>query len=156
MMLAQNKYKSKIEDRSWNAPDEATEKIIALEAQVKSLTQKVTQAKKQSTKSGEPNKEGKGKMRGRNPKGRFQKPDWMLRPPAEGKPNMKWVDGKQYWWCPKHKSWGLHKPADCKGRGIKTNKDQPKDAKDEEGKALKLVEALANFAELEENGNEHE
>ena len=52
MFLAENKYKAMVEGRIWKAPDEQTEQIIALQAQVKRLAQ---------TSKGKKGKEGKGK-----------------------------------------------------------------------------------------------
>jgi hypothetical protein len=46
----------------------------------------------------------------------------MTKAPPTGSKRAKTVDGKEYFWCPKHKARGRHEPKDCKGVGINGKK----------------------------------
>ena len=40
-----------------------------------------------------------------------KKPTWMSKEPSNKNAAMK-VNGKEYWWCPNHKSWTRHKASE--------------------------------------------
>lgn len=43
--------------------------------------------------------------------------------------NKKTLNDKLYYWYPKHKAWGKHKPEDCKGVGFKRDDENKKEKK---------------------------
>jgi len=50
----------------------------------------------------------------------------LKKPPPEAQKNKpKIVDGKTYWWCSKHNSWGGHKESKCEGRGLEKKTETP-------------------------------
>ena len=146
MLQASNKYKTMVQVGTWNAPSPEEEKILALQAQVQKLKSQKEQKepKKQNKDSKGGKKEGK-KNKGRN----CEKPKWMLQPPPDAdKSKPKKVDGKEYWWCSRHKSWGAHKESACEGKGL--DRPKPNDGTDTPSPpaqttqgALKLVKALS-------------
>jgi hypothetical protein len=93
---------------------DSNKKILALETKISKFSKKNDSA---------PPKAGNNPPRpplapGKAPKsGKKATPKWMTRFPdagfvAAGKP--KTVDGKQYWWCPKHKRFVQHKLSECR------------------------------------------
>ena len=151
MELADNRFKVLKQKGVWNAPSPEEEKILALEAKIQKLER---QAKtKKVNKDTFKKEKGKGNLKQKNKKQR-QKPAWMLKPPADHeKDKSKTVDGKEYWWCPKHKSWTRHKPNECQGVGL--SPDSIKYGKDkEQQKKLKLTKALAAIAEEDSSDSE--
>jgi hypothetical protein len=40
-------------------------------------------------------------------------PGWKKKEPSAKDPAVKTVNGKTYHWCPRHKLWTIHNPADC-------------------------------------------
>lgn len=146
MQLALNKYRTLVEGGKWNAPTEADEKIIALEAQLKKMstknasTGKVTPGRKA---------QGTGKPNKKQAKSRYDRPAWMFEPPKQGEPSTKTANEKQYHWCPKHEAWGIHKPSECEGKGFNRVKktqfnNNKKPGNKPDYKALKLSKALAS------------
>ena len=137
MLLGDNKCKGMKQNKTWITPSPEDEKIVALQAEVTKLQKAMvatTSDPKRNTapKAGSPPK-----------KQRAEKPIWMTKPPAAGEPSFKKVDGKDYWWCPKHHSWGRHQPQDCEGKGIQ------KTAKPEGARETKLASAMSALAEDE-------
>ena len=113
MTLAQNKYQTKVENGTWNAPSEAEEKIIALEAEVKKL-----QSKKETSGKGKGKGKGDKKKDKKDKKEKFVKPAWTKVAPKEGEAKTKTVDGKEFNWCSTHQAWVRHKAEDCQGKGF--------------------------------------
>ena len=114
MDWALNKYKTRKESEQWCQKTTEEETIIALQAQVKTLISKKSDAnsksrgkkdQKKATKKGK----GKGKLKPED------RPAWMKTPPKDGEKQSKTVDGKEYHWCSNHESWTRHKPSECKG-----------------------------------------
>jgi hypothetical protein len=115
MKLAENKYRMLVEDGQWQAPDEQSDRIIALEAQLQQL--------KKQKPAPKPGPKGKP---GNNPRGKDKKkknrPAWHFVPPKQGEPHTKTIKGdpKPWYWCPNHEAWGRHPatgPDGCKGKG---------------------------------------
>ena len=58
------------------------------------------------------------------------------------------VKGKEYWWCPIHKSWTCHKATECKGKGFipkkaeKLNEGKKRSESQHELKLAKAAESL--------------
>ena len=151
MELADNRFKVLKQKGVWNAPSPEEEKILALEAKIQKLER---QAKtKKVDKDTFKKEKGKGNLKQKNKK-QCQKPAWILKPPADHeKDKSKTVDGKEYWWFPKHKSWTRHKPNECQGVGL--SPDSIKYGKDkEQQKKLKLTKALAAIAEEDSSDSE--
>ncbi len=146
MRLATNKYKILCDRNEWNAPTEEEAKIIALEAQVKKLVKPKSKTKASPTTQ---NKDD-GKKPPSKPSKKQKKPDWMTMPPKEGANNHKVVNDKEYWWCPKHKSWTRHQPSECKGLGFKPSGAAKKKEEDSESPGLNVNKALAAMMESEE------
>ena len=155
MTLAQNKYQTKLENGTWNAPTEADEKIIALEAEIKKLQKNKKKGKDDKGKDGK-------KKDGEKKSGPKEKPAWTKVAPKEGEAKAKTVDGKEFFWCQNHQAWVRHKPEDCRGKGFVykrgelIKKDAPrtdanKDSKKEASPALRMAGALANLALREDD-----
>ena len=150
MDWALNKYKTRKESEQWCQRTTEEETIIALQAQVKTLMSKKSDAnsksggkkdQKKATKKGK----GKGKLKPED------RPAWMKTPPKDGEKQSKTVDGKEYHWCPNHESWTRHKPSECKGIGF--TKDQAKKDADKSSDSkpkMKLSKALAAISSDEE------
>ena len=110
MLVAGNKYQTRVDKGEWQAPSQSQTQIIALKAEVKKLrsnNKTKTKSKRMIKKKGEKSKT--------NAKG---KPEWMTKPPTDAEKragNQKKMDGKTYHWCQTHKSWGRHKASECRG-----------------------------------------
>ncbi len=125
------------------------EKIIALQAELENLHKLAKKTPKApTTPKNDGDKGGNGKGKGDGDKKRKLKPAWMLQPPKEGEKHTKTVEEKVYHWCPKHKSWGCHKPKDCKGKGFVP----PNKTKNQKGQQETLnapqVQLTASLAQL--------
>ena len=96
MTSSLNKYRVRKEKGLWNVPTEEQTKIIALQSQLNQLKKKKgkSQGKKDTGPSNNNNKTKKKKG----------KPDWCSIKPTGNQPKEKRVNGKKWWWCPKHKS----------------------------------------------------
>jgi hypothetical protein len=145
MKGAFNMYIKRVDKGVWKALTEEQEQIIALTAQVQTLQKEKAVAKKAKTKKKkeEEKKEANDDGEDKKPKKKTEKkekPAWMLKPPTDGK-NKKTVNGKEYHWCPKHKAWGRHLPADCR---------LPAEEKPSETPKLQLAKALGTLLEESE------
>ena len=150
MNLAQNKYVTRVGQNEWNVPTENKEKLIALEAEVVKLRSapKKPKDKEKAGQTGKAKTPGKGKAKGKN-----VKPDWMMRKPSKDEAPTKFVNNKQYWWCPNHESWVCHKPKECKGKGVVKNADK-NDTPNKDSKEIKLSATLANIAQIADDEEE--
>ena len=111
MQLAMKKYKVLVEKGTWNTLSSSEEKIIALEAKIKALTDVKSLNKKGKRK-------GTYGSKGDKKKKTQAKREWLTLPPKAGEENkQKVVNKKYYHWCPTHKSWTRHTPKECKGLG---------------------------------------
>jgi hypothetical protein len=154
MHLALQKYKVLKEADKWNAPTEADEKIIALQAEVTKLKSKAVSGKgnnkyfkpkhKPTTSNGH-----NGKSSGKKPP-----PEWMITKPKDGEPRTKMMGEKEYHWCENHAAWTRHKPSECKGKGYKfttttpSTKRKPDDKpKDDDKKKKPKMVALTSMYE---------
>jgi hypothetical protein len=116
MNLAANKYKTLVQSGKWMAMSDSDKKILALETKISKFGKKgdtpAPKAAGNSNSNRSTNNPGKASTPGKK-----ATPEWMSRHPgaafiAAGKP--KTVDGKKYWWCPKHKRFVQHKPSECR------------------------------------------
>jgi hypothetical protein len=126
MQLAQNKYKTMVDEKTWAVPSKEEEKIIALEAKITRLSNKKkgTDNKQGQSNNASDKKQGKKNKKKKKDKdqaqssGTYTKPAWQTKAPTSAeRGKSKKVDGKDYWWCPNHKSWTRHKPDECRGVG---------------------------------------
>ncbi len=98
-------YRDRVAKGIWLRLDEDQETIIALKAQ---LTQHYGGGKKKKTTTKKP----------------LRKDDaaWKTLPPKSGEPKKKQatVNGTKntYYWCPHHMKWTIHKPQDCRKKGM--------------------------------------
>ncbi len=88
----------------WESPSPEQEQIIALTAAVSSL-----KSKTRKTDTGKPRDQGATRSGPRKNDGEYA---WKDVAPKAGEPNKKKVNGKDYFWCTRHKQpqWTLHNP----------------------------------------------
>ena len=148
MKLAENKFKMLVEDGKWQEPDKQSERIIALEAQLKQL--KGSKGKSETKSEGNESKKNKGKDNKKNPSDR---PAWRSIAPKAGESGKKMVKGdpKPWYWCPKHAAWVRHTPQECKGTGFspKSNKSS-QESTDKAKETLSVSKALTAIMEADE------
>jgi hypothetical protein len=159
MQLAQNKYKTMVDEKTWAVPSKEEEKIIALEAQITKLTSKKKgndnkqgQNKGTSSKNqGKKNKKNKNKKNNTQNSNTYAKPAWQTKAPTNAeRGKSKKVNGKDYWWCPNHKSWVRHKPDECRGvgqPGITNTMTATTSNTNSNNRQLRLTNALATITE---------
>jgi len=140
MTRAANKYKTLVLKEKWLAPSPQEEKVLALEAKVKFMYKKKG-ANQPAIKKGEANEKKPNQKKSKD------KPAWMSKEPND-KNVAKKVEGKEYWWCPIHKSWTRHKATECKGKGFipkkaeKLNEGRKRSESQRELKLAKAAESL--------------
>ena len=153
MGLALNKYKTLVESENWEAPT-ADSQIVALMARLTSLEKKKTSPapKKGKDLSGETKKKKGGPND--TPRKNDKKWAWKDKKPKDGESKTKKVDGKTYHWCPKHKAWTIHLPAECKkgsteghARDQDTAPTSNSTSSASSAKVLKLSNALVSIIE---------
>ena len=117
LVLSENLFKVMTQDKEYNVPTPEDEKIVALQAEITKLNKNW---------GGGNNK--KADIGGGTPKKTEKKPDkpaWMIKEPSGDEPTSTTSNGKTYWWCPKHSSFGRHEPSDCEGKGTYVKKPAP-------------------------------
>ena len=150
MQLAQDKFAVLKQKGKWMAQSEDQKKIVALEAQVSKLQKSKASANKPGKTMAKP--KSKKAAKANAPKNKEDRPKWMFVPPRSGESHEKVVDGKKYYWCPKHKAWVRHRPEDCKGVGFRNSTNaSPQSSNDTNSNAPgnRLVRALASVVEAE-------
>jgi hypothetical protein len=104
MILADNYYKDAVEHETWLLVTAEQERIIALEAQIKSFKPHHTRVRNDKT----PRKDGrKGDNEGR------KWPKWKDIAPTSSQPQVMKRDNKTFHWCMHHARWTVHKPSEC-------------------------------------------
>ena len=163
MQLANERFKILTDAGTWNAASDEDDKIIALEAQVKQLTAKITSIKPQQqagkpayprpagTSGGRfaPPKNKKPPSKGRGDRDRFEKNPWMKVPLKPGEPHTKKVGNKAFQYCDIHKAWGQHSTAECRLRRPNGNGKG-----NSSGPGLKLARAYAAMVEEDDSSSE--
>lgn len=132
MALALQKFKLAKRKGTWQAPTPTQEKLMALQAQLKTMESKIeTHKKKVTFLSNKKEEKGKGKpFQGASKD--MSKPNWLTNhtPPSNVKDKRTWKDpSKPYHWCCKETGgkcggmWRVHRPDQCKGlkRGSDSN-----------------------------------
>jgi hypothetical protein len=164
MQLAQNKYEGRVLAKTWNAPSDEQEQIIALEARIQSL-----QSRNQSMGKKNVNKQSKGKRgtstgpnankNNKNKNGKDQstrnndymnalgKWSWLKVAPKTGE-TKKIYEGKTFFWCKNHQRWGRHTPNSCR-KGKDKPEGGPKSKSSGADRTLQLAENLEAIIEEE-------
>lgn len=126
MTAAETKYKAMVQEKTWNAPTQDGEQIVALKAQVdqlkKDLHKKAKTTPSYSGKGNPPNKSGRRVHTG--------KWAWKSKPPKSGEAKTKTVNRRKYHWCPTHKAWTEHSPDECTLKKKLDNKSNTTDGKE--------------------------
>jgi hypothetical protein len=71
-----------------------------------------------------------------------------LDPPATGEREIKQVNKRTYYWCPKHKMWTAHKPEDCNKDSSVKGKMKSKNTA--ASNKMRITKALAAILEEQE------
>jgi hypothetical protein len=156
MSSAELKWKTMVAEKTWKSPNEDSSKIIALEAQIRSLSNKFNSQESPKNYAKRPAENRGGPPRKKKDRN-ADKPLWMTTPPAAGMPHSKTVDGKkgEWEWCPTHKAWGRHKHQVCelqlKGLRSKGLKPPKYGGKSNDDKTLKINQALAAIIKQEDD-----
>jgi hypothetical protein len=149
MTFAGDKYKQRVEDKTWIAPSKDQEKIFALEAAVAKLSKKNKTTNNNSTTSNNTTS---------NNNNGPQRAAWQMVKPTETEIKNKYtkkVDGKVFKWCDKHGFWSKHSTEQCRLPEKKEEEDSKQAAKSkkngmgdkQETKKAKLIQALASIHE---------
>jgi hypothetical protein len=134
MSLAVNKYRTLVDDNTWNQQSAQQKQIVALNAQLQRF---IGDKNKKPTTTNSSNKEFKPKPvgKGKDKKGFKDRkyPDWKYKAPSANEPKSKSIKGKKFYWCKHHELWCEHTEDQCrkaKGNTDGTNKasDGNKDA----------------------------
>jgi hypothetical protein len=171
MQLAQNKFEGRVLAKTWNAPTDEQEQIIALEARIESLQSKNKTSSKRGGNTGKNTPKGKQQPKGargrtnsnNNKKGKGQNDNdymnalgkwaWLKVAPKQGE-TKKMFEGKEFLWCKNHLRWGRHPTAKCKKGPASTRKDQtnpsPTTSSNTTNRTLTIAESLQAIAEEEE------
>jgi desulfoferrodoxin (superoxide reductase-like protein) len=148
MTFAGDKYKQRVEDKTWIAPSKDQEKIVALEAAVAKLTKKTKTTSNVTTTSN--NNSGP------------QRAEWQMIKPTEAEIKNKYtkkVDGKVFKWCNKHGFWSKHSTEQCRlpDKNSTNDEDEQKPkAKSKstttttQNKKAKLVQALESIHDVDD------
>ncbi len=113
MQYADEKYKSLLQKRIWNAPDANEEKILALQVEINKLKNNKKKNKQSGNKNGDKNTKS----------GKKKKPNWFNQRPDENELSIpkEWNNATWYY-CHKDTGgqcdgrWRQHKPSQCKGK----------------------------------------
>ena len=113
MALALNQYAIINKQELWNAKTPEEEQVIALAAQFNKLKDEnlklAKSLKKKNEKKNESKKDDKDKGKTKK-KANTEGMAWRFVAPTEGAAKKKQVNGKDWFWCPYHKSWTRHNP----------------------------------------------
>lgn len=136
MQQAENKYKIRVQNKTWKAPSKQDEQLLALQAKVKQLESK--RQKNPSTPKKDKEKQPKKKDKGK----KIEYPAWVYKAPTDGKKS-KVVEGKTYYWCKNHNDgkgmWVRHSPDQCRAKPSSNNKSEKDKRKLSFAKSLSAV-----------------
>jgi len=105
MNMAENYYRDALVNELWLKASEEQERIIALEAHIRSF-------KPYNNKSNGDKRASKTDRKQDIDTGR-KWPKWKDEPPKGSEPKVKTKDGTKYHWCQHHARWTVHKPEEC-------------------------------------------
>lgn len=123
MQDAENYYKTRVRDETWNRPDDHDQAILSLRAEIQQLKNSKKPEKKRD-KRADGNK-GKGPKKTRNK----DVPTWKTTPPdAINKLKAKYIEGDQkaWYWCEKLQKYCRHHPDECGNQDKKNEKTKVK------------------------------
>jgi hypothetical protein len=164
MQLAQNKYEGRVLAKTWNAPTDEQEQIIALEARIerlqeqkKNLAKRKPQGTRNSQKNSSQNKRksvGNKKKGGRDDEYMSATGKWAwLKVPPKQDETKKMFEGKEFFWCKKHARWGRHTTTKCRLTTTKTENKNSK-VKNQKDPKLRFTESLEAILEQEDEDEE--
>jgi hypothetical protein len=155
MVYAGDKYKQRVEDKSWTAPSKEQQQIVTMQAKLEKLEKKKSTTSTKSTTTSNNNNNGP------------QRAEWQMVKPTSKEiaaNYTKTVNGKSFQWCNKHGFWSKHSTAQCRlpdkdgdedtKPAAKNKKNNPKNK--QEVKKAKLAQALASIHEDHEVSDEEE
>lgn len=119
MSLAVNKYRTLVDDNSWNQESSQQKQIVALNAQLQKLIGERNKKPTPTNKDAKPKPSFKGKDNKATKNRKY--PDWKYKAPTGNEPRAKSIKGKQFYWCKHHELWCEHKEEECrKAKGTTT------------------------------------
>ena len=80
----------------------------------------------------------------------------MIKEPTGDEPTTTPHNGKTYWWCPQHNSFGRHQTADCKGKGAFVKKKAASGGTPREKKFATAMSAFLGNDEEDDDEPEQE
>jgi hypothetical protein len=113
----ENKWKTMTTEHTYKVPSDDSAKIIALEAQVQSLSNKYKTSAPAKSDAKKPHDNKAGPAKKKNDK-RHEKSEWMVTHPGPWQPITKTINGKEgeFIWCAHHAAWGKHHEDTCKAK----------------------------------------
>jgi hypothetical protein len=147
MNNAVNKYDLKVQDGTWNAPDDRDATIMALQTQVKSL------AKKKKTPPSPKDQYSLTPTPTVPPSNRRSVDLWKYKKPTKGETTKK-MGTKTYHWCTNHEAWCIHKPSECLLTSPKSQNDDPKATLTDQQEQIVMTKAMQAIVDSEGANNE--
>jgi hypothetical protein len=125
MEFALKQYQTSVENNAWGTESKQVKSIMNLTSQVGELKKWRKDKVKQEDEAKKDTPDGKKFVTSAEyRKQRFENaPKWMKTEPKDGKTTKK-VKNVEYHWCPHHKLWQKHKPADCRLNPTNRNNDR--------------------------------
>jgi hypothetical protein len=148
MTSAEAKFKALVSDSKWNVPSEVEEKIIALEAKIRTMKKGDRIPKKGPKKK---DKKEKTERKSKIPWDRTTKmPGFNLKKPVKH-------NNKLWYWCGKDtggkcERYTRHKPDECLGKAFNPNKNDRRDSKKSSSKRMKSAYAKATVTQSDSEG----
>jgi hypothetical protein len=153
MIYAGDKYKQRVEDKSWTAPSKEQQQIVTMQAKLEKLEKKKNTTTSTKVTANHTNNNGP------------QRAEWqMIKPTSKeiAANYTKKVNGKVFKWCDKHGFWSKHSTEQCRLTEKKEDADVKPAAKQngmtnkQEAKKAKLTQALAAMHEEHEVSDEED
>ena len=110
MKYALNRYNTMNARGEWCAQSAEQKEIIALAAKIDGLKEKLSKSTNHDGGSSTSNSNSNSYKQTI----KQDNPPWMKEPPKEGQPTTMNKNGRKYFWCPTHESWGKHKHNNCR------------------------------------------
>lgn len=162
MNAANEKYKTLVEKKEWNAPSTEQQQILALEARLKKYE------KSQQNKKGGKNLNGKGGAKKKGKDDKSPKPKALSKTPGPNDPTeIMWGNTKWHWCAPatggKCNKWRTHEPSKCRtNSGEKRTGDDTsetpsnKKSKSWGSRGNKIVKALQQVVDTDSDDEVYE
>jgi hypothetical protein len=118
MFFCANRYKVRVEEGVWNAPNRDQARILALQSQVSQLQNNARGAPARGAAAdGAPSAPARNGQPRAARREKYKPEPWMLVKPSDNdvaNDVPKTDGGREYWWCVHHKRYCQHKTGDCK------------------------------------------